>query len=158
MEIPDSARRFVEIAAAKGIAVDVHFFPDGTKTSADAAAAVGCDLAAIAKSLVFMADDEPVLILMAGDKRVDTGRVSELLGDKKVRRASLEEVRAHTGFAAGGTPAFGHPKPLVVLADVSLRRNREVWSACGTPTTVYPMDLASLVVAADATWVDVAES
>jgi prolyl-tRNA editing enzyme YbaK/EbsC (Cys-tRNA(Pro) deacylase) len=145
------------VAADLGLSVEAVEFPEGTKTSAEAAAAVGCDLAQIAKSLVFMADDEPIVVMMAGDRRVDTNALADIVGAATVKRASLEECREATGFAAGGTPAFGHARPLRVFADVSLQRNDVVWSAAGTPTTVFPIALSALVEAADATWVDTAE-
>ncbi len=132
-------------------------YPEGTRTAADAAAAIGCEEAAIVKSMVFMADERPVLVLMAGDRRVDTARLAAACGADVTRRASLDEVRLHTGYAAGGTPPIGHPAPLTVLADVSLRRNDPVWAAAGTPTTVFSVAPETLGEVAGATWVDVAE-
>jgi len=157
MEMPETTKRFVADAAALGLDVAPVVYPDGTKTAADAAAAIGCEVAAIVKSLLFMADDEPVLVLMAGDRRVDAKKLADLRGSAKSRRASLDEVRVHTGFVAGGTPPFCHPEPLPVLADNSLRRNESVWAAGGTPTTVFEIDLDVLVDAAAAEWVSVAE-
>jgi prolyl-tRNA editing enzyme YbaK/EbsC (Cys-tRNA(Pro) deacylase) len=155
--LPPATVRFTEAAAALGIDVEPHVFPEGTKTSADAARAVGCDLSAIAKSLVFMAGEEPVLVLMSGDKRVDTAKLARVCGVEKTRRASLDKVREHTGYVAGGTPAFGLTRPLRVFADPSLRRNGEVWSAAGTPTTVFPLELDRLIEASGADWHDLAE-
>ena len=155
--LPDATMRFLDAISDVDVAVEPQVFPDGTRTSADAARAVGCDLSAIAKSLVFMAGDEAVVILMSGDKRVDTAKLAELCGVDKARRATLEEARKHTGYAAGGTPAFGLANPIRVFADRSLRRNEEVWSAAGTPTTVYPISLANLVRVSRAEWADLAE-
>lgn len=148
--------RVVRAAESLGLAIEPTEFPSGTKTSADAATAVGADLSQIAKSLVFIVDDDPVLVLMSGDRRVDTERLAKTLDAGHARRARLDECREATGYAAGGTPAFGHARPLLVLADRSLLRNEDVWSAAGTPTTVYPIKLDDLVAAANARWVDVA--
>lgn len=156
-ELPEATNRFLLACAALGVDVCPEEYPEGTRTSADAARAVGCPLSAIAKSLVFMADDEPVLVLMSGDKRVDTAKLAAVCEAEVAKRAGLEEAREHTGFAAGGTPAFGLARAMRVFADVSLRRNSEVWSAAGTPTTVYPIALETLVSVSGAAWVDVAE-
>jgi Cys-tRNA(Pro) deacylase len=155
--IPDATRRFLSAAAALGLQVEPVVHPDGTKTAADAAAAVGCDVSAIVKTLVFMADDEPVLVLMSGDRMVDLGKLAGLRDTSDVRRAGLDEVRTHTGYAAGGTPPVGHATPMDVYADESLRRNDQVWAAAGTPTTVFPIALEVLVSVTKATWVDVAQ-
>ncbi len=155
--LPEATQRFLAAAAGTGLDLKPQVFPDGTRTSADAARAVGSELSAIAKSLVFMAGDAPVLILMSGDKRVDIVKLAAACGVDKARRADLEEARTHTGFAAGGTPAFGLANPIRVFADLSLQRHEEVWSAAGTPTTVYPIALADLVRASGAEWADLAE-
>jgi len=114
-------------------------------------------VAQIVKSLVFMADDSPVMVLMSGDRRVDPAKLSAAVGGAVVRRASLDEVRAATGYAAGGTPPLGHVQPLDTVADRSLERNEQVWAAAGTPTTVFPIEVERLVDLAGARWVDVAE-
>ena len=155
-DYPEATRRFLEAAAAAGLPAEPIVFPQGTKTSADAAAAVGSTLAQIAKSIMFMAGDEPVLVFMSGDRRVDLDRLSAASGST-ARRATLDEVREHTGFVAGGTPPVGHATPMKVYADISLQRNDDVWSAAGTPTTVFPVKLDTLVTAAGAEWADLAE-
>jgi prolyl-tRNA editing enzyme YbaK/EbsC (Cys-tRNA(Pro) deacylase) len=158
MTIPDASRRVVDAGRALGVEVDIHVFPDGTKTSQDAADAIGCDLSAIAKSIVFTLDDsEQVVVFASGDTRVDTDALAQSAGATAARRASLEEARTATGFAAGGTPPFGYPAPLRVFAELSLRRHDEVWSAGGTPTTVFPISLATLVESTGAEWVAAAE-
>ena len=133
-DYPEATKRFLAAASEAGLPAEPVVFPQGTKTSADAAAAVGTTLAQIAKSIMFMVGDEPVLVFMSGDHRIDVDRLSALTGST-ARRASLEEVREHTGFVAGGTPPVGHATPMQVYADVSLQRNDDVWSAAGTPTT-----------------------
>lgn len=157
MSIPPASGRVVEAARALGLDIEIHEFPDGTKTSADAAAAVGCELSAIAKSLVFMADGQAVVAILPGDRRLDTAKLAAVVGAAAVRRASLDEARAATGFAAGGTPAFGYPDRLPVFMDLGLRRHEVVWSAAGTPTTVYPVDRARLLAASGAIEADLAE-
>lgn len=144
MDLPKASQKVVAAASEAGLKIDVTEFPAGTKTAADAAAAIGCDVAAIVKSLVFVVDDEPVLALVPGDRRLDTDRLAEVAGGASVRRASLDEVRDATGFAAGGTPPFGHARELRVFADHALRRNDPVWAAAGTPTTVFPISLDDL--------------
>jgi prolyl-tRNA editing enzyme YbaK/EbsC (Cys-tRNA(Pro) deacylase) len=114
-------------------------------------------VAQIVKSLVFMAGDDPVVVLVAGDRRVDLSKVAAILESDEVRRASLEEVRAATGFVAGGTPPFGHVQPLRVLADVSLGRHEALWAAAGTPTTVFPITGSTLARVSAAKWEDLAE-
>ncbi|MGI8822688.1 MAG: YbaK/EbsC family protein [Acidimicrobiia bacterium] len=157
MELPPAVARFVDAAAAVGIEVKPVIYPDGTKTAVDAAAAIGCPVGAIVKSLVFVADHGPLLVLMSGDHRVDPAKLAQAGGTTAVRRATLEEAREYTGYAAGGTPPVGHPEPLPVLADTTLRRYDPVWAAAGTPSSVFAVGLEHLVSAAGARWVDVAE-
>lgn len=156
-DLSDSTLTVVEAAAERGIAAAMVRFPEGTKTSQDAARAVGAPLGSIAKTLVFLVDDRPVLVICSGDHRVDEAKLAAAFGAKAAAPAPLERVRAATGYVAGGTPAVGHPGPLPVVADVSLARYRWVWSAGGTPDTVYPVSLARLVAASGARWVDVSE-
>lgn len=151
-DLPEASRRVFESVEFEP---DVHLFPEGTKTAADAARAIGCDVSAIVKSLVFFVDDEPVLALVPGDLRLDTTRLASVVGGASARRASLEEVREATGFAAGGTPPFGHIRPLRVFADPALRRNDPVWAAAGTPTTVFPISIEELDRLAAPVWTTV---
>lgn len=146
--------RVVEFASQADLEIEVREFPEGTKTAADAAAAIGCEVAAIVKSLVFTVDGEPVLAFVPGDRRLDTDRLAEAAGGEKVERADLDTVREATGYAAGGTPPFGHARPLRVFADEALRRNDPVWAAAGTPTTVFAISLADLDRVAAPVWAD----
>lgn len=139
-----STRRLVQIASEQGLQMEVSEFPDGTKTATDAAAAIGCDVAAIVKSLVFVVDGEPVVALVPGDRRLDTDALGRIAGGTHVERASLETVREATGYIAGGTPPFGHAADLRVFADEELRRHDPVWAAGGTPSTVFPITLEDL--------------
>jgi len=158
MEHSGPVRQVVEAARERGLNIEVRLFPEGTRTSAEAAAAVGCDVSEISKSLVFMVDERPVVVLISGDRRVDPERLARAAGGHRARRASLDEARRATGFSAGGTPAFGHTGPVEVLADRSLQRHRGVWSAAGTPTAVFPVAVEDLVRVSGAVWVEVAET
>ncbi|MFO7960872.1 MAG: YbaK/EbsC family protein [Nitriliruptoraceae bacterium] len=148
--------RFTARAAALGVEVDARRFPQGTRTAADAAAAIGCDVAQIVKSLVFIADDQPVLALTSGANRVDEGRLATAMGAQQVRKASAEEVRTATGYAIGGTPPFGHDRALTVLCDRDLLAFEVVWAAAGTPMDVFAVRPDQLVEAADARVLDLA--
>jgi prolyl-tRNA editing enzyme YbaK/EbsC (Cys-tRNA(Pro) deacylase) len=154
-DLPDASLRLS--AVAPGILDVIRVFPEGTKTAADAAAAIGCPVAAIVKSLVFVLEpaSEAVIALVPGDLQLDPERLAALAGASSARRATLEEVREATGYAAGGTPPFGHARQLRVFADHRLRRNDPVWAAAGTPTTVFPVSLADLDDLAAPEWVDV---
>ncbi len=156
-DLPVSALAVVDAAVARGIAASMVRFPEGTKTSRDAAAAVGADLGEIAKSLVFLVDDRPVMVICSGDHRVDERRLAHAMGGHSARPAPLETVRQVTGYVAGGTPAVGHASPIAVLADATLARYRWVWSAGGTPDTVYPVSLERLIAASGARWADVSD-
>lgn len=142
--------RFTDAARALGLEPRVTRFPQGTKTAADAAAAVGCDLGQIVKSIVLMADGAPVVALTSGANRADTLRIARIVGAAEVRRATPDEARAATGFAIGGTPPFGYPGDVLRLMDRDLLRHDEVWAAAGTPDAVWPVPPATLAEAAGA--------
>src|SRR5215210_1763673 len=103
--------RVKEAARALGLDVEVRTLDKSTRTVHEAAVAVGCEDGEIAKSLVFIADGDPVVVVASGSHRVDTDLVAELLDVAEVRQASAEEVRAATGFPIGGVPPFGHGLP-----------------------------------------------
>lgn len=147
-----STQRVIDAGAALGLDLEIHHFPAGTKTAADAAAAIGCEVSAIVKSLVFLLDDEPVVALVPGDRRLDTGALAELGGGQVVERAPLDIVRQATGYVAGGTPPIGHATPVRMFADVALLRHEVVWAAGGTPSTVFPISVDDLRRVSDATW------
>lgn len=136
--------RFMLAAREAGLSVEVVRFPEGTKTAEDAARAIGCSVAQIVKSLVFMAGERPVVVLTSGANRVDAARLAELLGVPKVRRATPDEAREATLFAVGGTPPLGYPRPVAMFMDEDLLPHGEVWAAAGTPDSVWrtaPSDL-----------------
>lgn len=152
--MPSAIERFEEAARAAGLALDITRFAQGTKTAADAARAIGCDVGQIVKSLVFVADGGPFLALTSGSNRADPESLARLLGSEQVRRANPEEARRATGYAIGGTPPFGHSRDLRVLLDRDLLRYDVVWAAAGTPDSVFPIAPSELL---RATGADVAD-
>ncbi len=148
--------RFEEAARATGLSVEVRRFPEGTRTAPDAARAVGCDVGQIVKSLVFVADGEPFLALTSGKNRADPSKLAAALDTREVRRADADQVRDATGFAIGGTPPFGHPRPLTVLVDRDLLVYDEVWAAAGTPDAVFSLSPDDLVRASGGRVVELA--
>ena len=124
--------------------MDITVYPAGTRTARDAAAAIGCEVAQIVKSLVFIADDGPVLALVSGANRLDVAKLGAALGAGSVRKADADEVRAATGFAIGGTPPFGHPVLLSTVVDQDLLEHDVVWAAAGTPDACFPIPSARL--------------
>jgi len=138
--------RFVDAMRAAGVTIDVTRYPDGTRTAADAAEAIGCDVGAIVKSLVFVVDGVgPVLALTSGANRVDPRKLGTHFGGGRARQAKADEARDATGYAIGGTPPFGHPAPLPAVCDPALLSFDEVWAAAGTPDTVFPLSPARLL-------------
>ena len=138
--------RFIGEAEASGLDIEVQRYPDGTRTAADAAAAVGCIIDQIVKSLVFMADVRPILILCSGARRVEEEKLAEYIGTE-IRIAGASEVRAATGYAIGGTPPLGHTVPLKTVVDPHLMEFEEIWAAAGTPDSVIPIQPKELVKA-----------
>jgi prolyl-tRNA editing enzyme YbaK/EbsC (Cys-tRNA(Pro) deacylase) len=149
--------RFVDAMRAEGVAIEVTRFPEGTRTARDAAAAIGCDVAAIVKSLVFVVDGVgPVLALTSGTNRVDPARLgAHFASAGPARQATADEARAATGYSIGGTPPFGHPTRLPAVCDPALSGFDEVWAAAGTPDTVFPLSPARLVELSGAEVADV---
>jgi prolyl-tRNA editing enzyme YbaK/EbsC (Cys-tRNA(Pro) deacylase) len=152
-----SVDRFVREAEARGLTIDVREFPEGTKTAEDAARAIGCEVGQIVKSLVFVAGEEAFLALTSGPNRADTDKLRGLMGGRPVRRADAGEAKAATGFAIGGTPPFGHPRPLRVFCDRDLTAHEEIWAAAGTPHTVFPITPGDLVRVSGAEVADLKE-
>ena len=139
-----------------GLDIDVQEFPEGTKTARDAAAAIGCDVAQIASSLVFVADTV-VLVVTSGANRVDTRKLATLRGVHEARMAEPEEVRETVGYAIGGVPPFCHDTEVQVYLDEDLTEFETVWAAAGTPRAVFPIDPDNLRECADAVVADVTE-
>ncbi|WP_329093276.1 YbaK/EbsC family protein [Actinomadura citrea] len=119
--------------------------PDSARTAQAAAEQLGCEVGAIANSLVFDADGSPLLVMTSGAHRVDTVKVAALVGAAKVRRASPDFVREATGQPIGGVAPVGHPEPIPTLVDIWLERYDEVWAAGGHPHTVFPTSYGELL-------------
>lgn len=144
------------LAAAGGAVPEVVILDEAVHTAAAAAAALGIEAGQIANSLIFDADGEPLLVLTSGAHRVDTAKVAAGLGVGKLRRATPEFVREHTGQAIGGVAPVGHPEPVRTLVDTALARYDVVWAAGGVPRAVFPISYAELVRVTDGTPAEVA--
>lgn len=149
--------RFREEALKRGVTPEILEFPEGTKTAAEAARAVGCEIGQIVKSLVFVADGVAVVALTSGQNRVDSTALARLMGARSVRQATPEEARVATGFAIGGTPPFGHPRLLRVFVDRDLLVHEVVWAAAGTPRAVFALTPHELLAASGGTPADIRE-
>jgi Cys-tRNA(Pro) deacylase len=153
----DRAAEFQERAReAYGLDIEVEEFPEGTKTAEDAAEAVGCDVAQIASSLVFVADIV-VVAVTSGANTVDTRKLATHRGVHEARMADPEEVREATGYAIGGVPPFCHETDLPVYLDEDLTGFETVWAAAGTPEAVFPIAPDDIIECSDAEVLDMAE-
>lgn len=130
--------RVMAVLATAGAPVDVREFPEGTRTAEEAAAAVGCDVGQICKSLVFRVGDAPLLVIASGRNRVDETRFG-------AEKADARYVREQTGFAIGGVPPFAHARPMETVVDEDLLAYEVVWAAAGTPRTVFSIAPEQLV-------------
>ena len=153
-----NVERVVAAARDAGLEITVERFPEGTRTAADAARAVGCEVAQIVKSLVFVSDEEPVIALVSGANRVDVVRLASALGSSGVRKADGDEARAATGYAIGGVPPFGHIGPVRMVVDTDLLRYEQLWAAAGLPDAVFPISPSDLVRVSGASVVELAEA
>jgi prolyl-tRNA editing enzyme YbaK/EbsC (Cys-tRNA(Pro) deacylase) len=136
-----------------GLVIAVRQFPEGTRTATDAARAVGCDVAQIVKSLVFMAGGRPVLALVSGANRLDESRLGEAAGEP-VTKADAETARTATGYAIGGVPPFGHATEVPVFMDRDLLGHATVWAAAGRPDSVFEISPERLQELSGATVLD----
>ncbi|MFJ8646730.1 YbaK/EbsC family protein [Streptomyces sp. NPDC093546] len=144
-ELPARSRLVADALAAAGAPGAVRELPGSARTAAEAAAALGCDIGAIANSLVFHADGTPVLVMTSGSHRVDTTALAARLGLPALHRATPEQVRAATGQAIGGVAPIGHPTPLRTVVDTALADHPRVWAAAGHPRTVFPTTYEELL-------------
>lgn len=132
------AQRVQQVLAAAGAAGAVRETEATARTAGEAATALGCEVGAIVKALVFTADGDPVLVLVSGAHRLDSGALAAHLGVGAVRQATPAVVREATGFAIGGVAPLGHPRPLRTVLDPALSRYDVIWAAAGTPNAVFP--------------------
>ena len=137
-ELPASSHRVAEALAAAGVTTTIVVLEHAARTSADAAAAVGCDVGQIAKSLVFRLRESgrPLLVITSGANRVNEGKLGALLGES-LGKADADFVRTHTGFAIGGVAPLAHPAPIPTLVDEDLLKWDAIWAAGGHPNTVF---------------------
>jgi prolyl-tRNA editing enzyme YbaK/EbsC (Cys-tRNA(Pro) deacylase) len=140
-----AADDFAQVLKELGVAGAVRMLPSSASTAALAAAQLGCEVGAIANSLVFAADGEPLLVMTSGAHRVDTGLVASLVSAASVSRADARSVRAWTGQVIGGVGPVGHPAPLRTLVDAWLAKYDVVWAAAGHPHAVFPTSFEELV-------------
>ena len=150
-----NTQRVADALLAAGATGQIRELPQPVRTAAAAAEQLGVEVGAIANSLVFDADGEPVLVLTSGAHRVDTDLVARLLGVGTLRRATPEFVRATTGQPIGGVAPVGHPAPVRTLVDTALSGHRQVWAAGGHPNTVFPTTFEELVTITRGTPADV---
>src|SRR5215469_988919 len=136
---------FVLVLRNLGVAGEVRELPEPAPTAATAAAQLGCEVGAIANSLIFGADGAPLLVMTSGAHRVDTARVAELTGVSVVSRANARSVREWTGQAIGGVAPVGHPRPIRTLVDTWLEKYGVIWAAAGHPHAVFPTSYAELL-------------
>ena len=140
-----NVQRVVEAGKDLGLDVVPHHQPDGAKTAADAAAAIGCDVGQIVKSLIFGVDGDIVLAYVSGANQLDEKKLAAAAGGAKCGRVDADAVRAATGYPIGGVPPFGHTTELPVFVDPDLLQYDEVWAAAGTWHDVFPLTPADLV-------------
>ena len=145
----------VTLLRAAGWDGTVHTFPDGVRTARAAADGLGCEVGAIANSLIFDAGGSPVLILTSGAHRVDPVLTAERIGVHALDRATPEFVRTHTGQAIGGVAPVGHPEPLPTYLDTALAAYPEIWAAAGHSHAVFNTTYAELRALTDATEIEV---
>ncbi len=151
-----STARIRDIVTQAGIDTDLRELDESTRTAKEATAALGCDVGAIASSLVFLADGEPLLVLTSGSHRVDTDHLAGQIGATTITMAKPDQVRAATGQPIGGVAPVGHPAPLRIYLDTALRDHAVLWAAAGTPRSVFSITYDELARLTGATEVPVA--
>jgi prolyl-tRNA editing enzyme YbaK/EbsC (Cys-tRNA(Pro) deacylase) len=141
--------RVADAVAAAGIEPNVRILDADAKTAVAAAAQLGCEVGAIANSLVFDCDGEPLLVMSSGAHRVDTDLVARALGAVAIRKADPRLVRSATGQVIGGVAPTGHPNPLRTVVDETLAQYPVIWTAAGTADSVMSMTYEQLLVLTD---------
>jgi Cys-tRNA(Pro) deacylase len=147
-----SAQKVADAARALGLRVEIVEFEETTRTAQDAANTIGCQVAQIVKSLLFIVSGQPVMALVSGVNRLDERKLAALrgVGRKQVERADADATKAATGFSIGGVPPFGHASKLPVYVDDDLTHFEVVWAAAGTPFAVFAITPEELVRASQA--------
>jgi len=148
--------RVRQALAACGLQVEVTEFDQSTATSQQAADTLGVPVATIVKSLIFLVEERPILVLASGANRVDTGKLARAAGGK-VRKADADRVKAATGFVIGGVPPVGHVTKLPTYIDADLMRYELLWAAAGSPYAVFPIAPQDLVRITGGEVVDLAQ-
>ena len=146
MALSSSARKVQQALSAIGMQLEVVELPDSTRTSQEAAAAVGCQVGQIAKSIIFQAlgSQRPVLVIASGPNRVNEQVIARLVGED-IGKADADFVRNRTGFVIGGVPPLGHTEQLETFIDQDLLQYPEIWAAAGTPHAVFRLTPADLL-------------
>jgi prolyl-tRNA editing enzyme YbaK/EbsC (Cys-tRNA(Pro) deacylase) len=150
-----NTRRVLDAAAELGLTITPRRFPEGAKTAADAAAAIGVEVGQIVKSLIFAVDGELVLAYVSGANQLDEAKLAAAAGGSRCSRVDADTVRSTTGYPIGGVPPFGHTTPLRAFVDPDLLAYGEVWAAAGTWNDVFPLSPADLVRVAGGVVVEV---
>ncbi|MFJ9445367.1 YbaK/EbsC family protein [Kitasatospora sp. NPDC101235] len=143
--LPTRSLAVAEALAAAGVPGGIRLLPDSARTAAEAAAALGCEVGAIANSLVFLCGGAPLLVMTSGAHRVDTVHLAGQLGTGPIERATAAQVREATGQAIGGVAPTGHPARLRTVVDTALQQYEVLWAAAGHPHTVVPMTYEELL-------------
>jgi len=151
-----TAQRIQQYLDEAGVTAQVVEFEQPTRTSAEAAEAIGCSIAEIAKSILFRGKQsgQAVMVVASGDNRVSEKKVGAMVGEK-LSRADADFVRSATGYAIGGVAPFAHAQPVRLLLDKDLQRFATIWAAAGTPFSVFPLSPAELARLTGAAWSDV---
>lgn len=149
-------QRVSDAAQALGLDIAIATFSETTRSAQEAAAAIGCDVAQIVKSLCFAVNEAAVMALVSGANQLDEKKLAALcgVGRKRVKRATADFVKAQTGFSIGGVPPFGHSQRLPVYIDASLQQFDQVWAAAGTPFSVFAITPEALLGASGGTLAD----
>lgn len=153
-----SVIRVREALTELGARGEIRHLDDSARTAREAADALGIEVGQIASSLIFLADDQPVLVIASGRHRVDTALLSALLDGAVITKADADDVRCATGFAIGGVAPIGHPAPLRTIVDNALSAYDEVWAAAGHPHCVFPTSFDELVRVTGGTPADIGAS
>ncbi len=151
-----TAQKFTEVARAFGLDTVVRESASSSRTAEEAAKAVGCDVAQIVKSLLFIVNDQPTMVLVSGRNRLDEKKLASLCGvdRKRIKRSNAETARAVTGYAIGGVPPFGHDTKLPTYVDEDLEQFDILWAAAGTPHAVFAIAPQDLVRVTDGSVAD----